>query len=111
MGHGALVYDQGPFEFGKDGFDVVVTGPRRSMFRGEAGTTGEVTGAIGEVTGAIRESPLRPYYAVPFGDMMIAGCFGLVAATGEVMPELGEEIRESMRGASGRGATPWDVGE
>ena len=32
MGHGALVYGINPFEFGKDEFDVVVTGPRRSMF-------------------------------------------------------------------------------
>jgi len=29
MGHGALVYGTNPFEFGKDEFDVVVTGPRR----------------------------------------------------------------------------------
>jgi uncharacterized protein (DUF1786 family) len=33
MGHGALMYSQSPFEFGKDEFDVVVTGPRRSMFQ------------------------------------------------------------------------------
>ncbi|MBE0681796.1 MAG: DUF1786 domain-containing protein, partial [Anaerolineales bacterium] len=32
MGHGALVYGTNPFEFGKDEFDIVVTGPRRSMF-------------------------------------------------------------------------------
>src|SRR5512147_1449965 len=32
MGHGALMYSQEKFEFGKDEFDVVVTGPRRSMF-------------------------------------------------------------------------------
>ncbi|MDO8752416.1 MAG: DUF1786 domain-containing protein, partial [Anaerolineales bacterium] len=32
MGHGALVYGDNPFEFGKDDFDIVVTGPRRSMF-------------------------------------------------------------------------------
>jgi uncharacterized protein (DUF1786 family) len=32
MGHGALMYSKESFEFGKDEFDVVVTGPRRSMF-------------------------------------------------------------------------------
>ena len=32
MGHGALMYSQDKFEFGKDEFDVVVTGPRRSMY-------------------------------------------------------------------------------
>src|SRR5512134_1088076 len=32
MGHGALMYTDEILEFGKDEFDVVVTGPRRSMF-------------------------------------------------------------------------------
>src|SRR5690349_11827561 len=33
MGHGALMYSGETFEFGKGEFDVVVTGPRRSMFK------------------------------------------------------------------------------
>jgi hypothetical protein len=104
MGHGALMYSQEMFEFGNDDFDVVVTGPRRSMF---------------SLTPALREAPpwgsrgergkLRPYFAVPFGDMMIAGCFGLLAATAEVMPDVAEAIYGSMRGERGRGVTPWDV--
>ena len=32
MGHGALIYDSQPLELGTGPFDVVVTGPRRSMF-------------------------------------------------------------------------------
>ena len=100
MGHGALVYETAPFEFGRDDFDVVVTGPRRSMFLG-VGATG--------VVGATGQSPLlRPYFAVPFGDMMIAGCFGLLAATAEMMPDLAEAIQGSMRGGPGRGVAPWD---
>ncbi len=51
---------------------------------------------------------LRPYFAVPFGDMMIAGCFGLLAATAEVMPNLAESINGSLRSGRGRGVTPWD---
>lgn len=93
MGHGALVYGDHPFEFGKDEFDVVVTGPRRSMF-----------------VGAKHASPLRPYFAVPFGDMMIAGCFGLLAATADVMPEWAELIYGSLRGGGVRRVAPWDVG-
>jgi len=92
MGHGALMYSDDVFEFGKDDFDVVVTGPRRSMF-----------------AGAKHASPLRPYFAVPFGDMMIAGCFGMLAATAEVMPDLAEPIFKSLRGGSGRGTAPWDT--
>src|SRR6185295_3871272 len=90
MGHGALMYTDELFEFGKDDFDVVVTGPRRSLF-----------------VGASHDSPLRAYFATPFGDMMIAGCFGLLAATAEVLPNLAEAIQGSMRG--GRGVAPWDV--
>ena len=94
MGHGALMYTDEVFEFGKDNFDVVVTGPRRSMFQ------------------PIHPSSfsLHPYFAVPFGDMMIAGCFGLLAATAEIMPNLTETIYGSLRGGRGslRRVAPWD---
>jgi uncharacterized protein (DUF1786 family) len=86
-GHGALVYDAEPLPLdGENG--VVVTGPRRNL---------------------MRASSLRPYFAVPFGDMMIAGCFGLLAAVAEVLPELGEPISASLRGAGGSGTPPWEV--
>jgi uncharacterized protein (DUF1786 family) len=101
MGHGALMYSDQKFEFGKDEFDVVVTGPRRSMFR---------TVDNGRLTMDHGQSSIVPYFATPFGDMMIAGCFGLLAATAEVMPNLAEEIHGSLRGAQGRGVAPWDVG-
>jgi hypothetical protein len=51
---------------------------------------------------------LRPYFATPFGDMMIAGCFGLLAATAEIMPELAESVFGSLRGGHVRGVAPWD---
>jgi uncharacterized protein (DUF1786 family) len=93
MGHGALIYGQEPFALGKDEFDVIVTGPRRSMFLDAKGP----------------RPALKPYFAVPFGDMMIAGCFGLLAAAADVKPDLAETIHGSLRGESGRGITPWDV--
>lgn len=87
-GHGALVYEPNPFPIAEQpDFGVVVTGPRRNLMAG---------------------SRLRPYFATPFGDMMIAGCFGLLAATADVLPELGEAIRRSLYGGQG-GAAPWDV--
>jgi uncharacterized protein (DUF1786 family) len=94
MGHGALMYTDEVFEFGKDAFDVVVTGPRRSMFNRQSKIK--------------NRKSLRPYFAVPFGDMMIAGCFGLLAATAEILPELAEAVTGSLRGGSGRGVAPWD---
>ena len=94
MGHGALMYSEEKFEFGKDEFNVVVTGPRRSMFQ--------------PIHPSREAASLHPYFAVPFGDMMIAGCFGLLAATAEVIPELAEPIYGSLRGG-GRGVAPWDA--
>ena len=94
MGHGALMYSDKVFEFGKDDFDVVVTGPRRSMFQPIHPSA----------------SRLQPYFSVPFGDMMIAGCFGLLAATAEILPDLAETIYGSLNGAGRRGVAPWDAG-
>ena len=104
MGHGALMYSHEPFAFGKDEFDVVVTGPRRSMFSTVDSRPKTEKPAHGQPS-----TVLRPYFAVPFGDMMIAGCFGLLAATAEVLPDLAEAIQGSMRGEIGRGVAPWDT--
>lgn len=88
MGHGALVYGTNPFVFGRDEFDIVVTGPRRSMFK--------------------KSPALKPYFATPFGDMMIAGCFGLLAATAEILPNVAEAVTGSLINDHGRGVAPWD---
>jgi len=55
MGHGALLFDRAAMA---DRF-VAVVGPRRSL---------------------LRDSGHQPYFALPLGDMMIAGCFGLLRA-------------------------------
>lgn len=85
-GHGALIYHPGPLSLDGPEGGVVVAGPRRSLLAGSA---------------------LRPYFAAPFGDMMIAGCFGLLAAVADLLPGLGGEIRRSLAGQS-TGAAPWD---
>lgn len=82
MGHGALVYDSRPMPAP---YFLAVAGPRRQLLRG---------------------SRHHPYFAVPQGDMMIAGCFGLLAALADVYPEFSEPIRRSFAGA--RGAAPWE---
>lgn len=89
-GHGALIYDPNPLPMHENGFGLAVTGPRRNL---------------------MRSSALHPYFAVPFGDMMISGCFGLLAATADHLPDLGELIKASMRGAGGSGTPPWEIGE
>ena len=71
-GHGALVLRPGggrPF--------LAVTGPRRALLRGSA---------------------LQPYMAVPHGDMMLAGCFGLLRAYAASYPEAAQAIESALGG-------------
>jgi uncharacterized protein (DUF1786 family) len=86
-GHGALMLRSGRLTLPADGFGVAVTGPRRNM---------------------IRHSRLRPYFAVPFGDMMLAGCFGMLRAIPDVLPEFSDPILDAFSGAAGR--APWESG-
>jgi uncharacterized protein (DUF1786 family) len=71
MGHGALVLRPTP---GARPF-LAVTGPRRSMLRGSA---------------------LQPYFAVPHGDMMLAGCFGLLRAYAANFPAAADAIAAAL---------------
>jgi uncharacterized protein (DUF1786 family) len=87
-GHGALVYSDEPLRFPLKDYGVAVTGPRRSM---------------------MQRSELRPYYPAPFGDMMIAGCFGLLAAMADLVPETTEAIRASLARRGGSGTPPWEL--
>ncbi len=85
-GHGALVYSDEPMTLPADSWGLAVTGPRRSM---------------------MLESRHRPYFAVPFGDMMIAGCFGMLCALPEIYPDYAGPVIESLAGAAGR--PPWEI--
>jgi uncharacterized protein (DUF1786 family) len=87
-GHGALVYNPEPLALDPRAGNLVVTGPRR---------------------GLMRPSALRPYFAVPFGDMMIGGCFGLLAAAADLLPALREPVLDVLRGPAGAGRPPWEI--
>jgi uncharacterized protein (DUF1786 family) len=72
MGHGALMFEpprrlESPF--------LAITGPRRGLLRG---------------------SQLRPYLAVPHGDMMLAGCFGLLRAYAEHDATVREAVERRL---------------
>ena len=86
-GHGALIFDPNPLPLDRGPYGVAVTGPRRWM---------------------MAASNLRPYFAVPFGDMMIAGCFGLLVAVADLLPEMAEPIQAALAGANAN-TTPWDA--
>jgi uncharacterized protein (DUF1786 family) len=87
MGHGALLLDPTPFPLGRSKGVIAVTGPRRSLLQG---------------------SSLQPCFAAPFGDMMLTGCFGLLQAMSELLPEAADIIRRSL-GSQGAECAPWDV--
>jgi uncharacterized protein (DUF1786 family) len=69
-GHGVFYIAAGERPSNRQPF-IAVTGPQRAKLRG---------------------SPLRPYFAVPHGDMMLSGCFGLVLAFAERHPQHRQEI-------------------
>ena len=52
----------------------------------------EMVAVTGPQRGKIRGTALNPYFAAPFGDMMISGCFGLLRGFGEVYPWAREAI-------------------
>jgi len=89
-GHGALIYSPEPYRFGEGDFDLVITGPRRNLMRG---------------------SSLRTYFAAPYGDMMLTGCFGLLAAARKIFPEVDQEIGQSLfpEGDQASGKPPWEL--
>ena len=71
-GHGAHIFRSAtghPF--------LAVTGPQRGLMRG---------------------SPLDPHFAVPYGDMMLSGCFGLLRAFAAKSPQWREEILHALEG-------------
>ena len=88
QGHGALIYNQQPIPLIPGAGNLVITGPRRGMLIG---------------------SKMKPYFAVPFGDMMITGCFGLLAAVADLMPALREPILDTMTHPGGIGRPPWEA--
>lgn len=86
-GHGALIRHPEKLDLDHGDFGVVVTGPRRSM---------------------MLCSELRPYFAVPYGDMMLTGCFGLLVSVSDLVEEFEEPIRSALT-SDGWDSAPWDI--
>ncbi len=86
-GHGALILHDQPLSISNGEKPIVVCGPRRSL---------------------LRKSNLHPYFSAPFGDMMLSGCFGLLAAMVDHVPKLSAVIEAALTGED-RGVTPWEI--
>jgi uncharacterized protein (DUF1786 family) len=84
-GHGALALDSEPIPLEM----VAVVGPRRAMLH----RPGAVTG---------RAADLPVYFAVPHGDQMFAGCFGVLRACADLEPAWRESIAAGLTGETDR---------
>jgi uncharacterized protein (DUF1786 family) len=55
-----------------------------------------VVAVTGPQRAKIRHSSLAPYFAAPFGDMMISGCFGLLRGYAEVFPGARDAVEARL---------------
>lgn len=87
-GHGAIQYSSRKYNPLGGNFGIAVTGPRRKL---------------------LSSSIHRPYFPAPFGDMMITGCFGLLYAVADILPETSELIFTSFNQSENNQAAPWEI--
>jgi uncharacterized protein (DUF1786 family) len=86
-GHGTVIESAAPLPLEEGDHRLVVIGPRRNL---------------------LARSRLKPYFAAPYGDMMTAGCFGLLRACADLLPQASEEILAALNGTNSPRA-PWET--
>jgi uncharacterized protein (DUF1786 family) len=79
QGHGAIMFHHTPLP--PEARFVAVTGPRRNL---------------------LRQGRHEVYFATPFGDMMMTGCYGLIRAYADLAPEHAQVIRHALSGGDGK---------
>ncbi|MBI9045989.1 MAG: hypothetical protein JEZ06_15970 [Anaerolineaceae bacterium] len=87
-GHGALMLNTDPMKFQESAYPLLATGPRRRL---------------------LVDSKLKVSFAAPFGDMMITGCLGLLAAAADLLPDYREEILEALDQGKDMKTAPWEI--
>ncbi len=83
-GHGAIMFHSNPMP--SNARFVAVTGPRRNL---------------------LRRSRHQVFFATPFGDMMMTGCYGLIRAFAEVSPEHAPAIQRALSEGGNNGRALW----
>ncbi|MDE3091541.1 MAG: DUF1786 domain-containing protein [Chloroflexota bacterium] len=81
-GHGALLFDH-----------------RAQPLDPSPGSGQSFLAVVGPRRGLLLHSRYRPYFATPYGDMMLAGCYGLVRAYAELNPDAAPEINRALDAA------------
>jgi uncharacterized protein (DUF1786 family) len=74
----------------------VAPGDGRSTMRPFVSVTGPRRGMLAPGLRGTQFTPGSPYYAVPHGDMMTAGCWGLVRACAHKVPAWSSEIQRAL---------------
>lgn len=79
QGHGAVMFHHAAMP--PEARCLAVTGPRRNL---------------------LREARHAVFFATPFGDMMMTGCYGLIRAYADLAPEHAQVITHAMSGGNGK---------
>ncbi len=93
-GHGVYYADGPPARAELVEAPEPVEGPERR--EGSSHPAGPFLAVTGPQRAKLRGSALDPYFAVPHGDMMVSGCFGLLWAFAEKHPQHSDEILETL---------------
>ena len=76
--------------------EVFATQGHGALRRDNQARTPDLCAVTGPRRSVMAASPWQPYYAVPHGDMMLAGAFGLLRAAARRVPAWREEIEASL---------------
>jgi len=87
LAHEDIFGSKGHGAYYADGTDREIRNPKSER---------PIIAVTGPQRGKLRGSRLDPYFAVPHGDMMVSGCFGLLWAFAEKHPQHREQITEAL---------------
>ena len=94
LAKGALTHEEVFADHGHGCF--VAPGDFRSTVRPFVSVTGPRRGMLARGLRGAQLAPGSPYYAVPHGDMMTAGCWGLIRACAHKAPAWSSEIVRAL---------------
>jgi uncharacterized protein (DUF1786 family) len=78
--------------------DIVARQGHGVHYVNSGGSTDVLVAVTGPQRHKLRRSRLHPYFAMPHGDVMISGCYGLIWAFAERFAERRQEIEAALAG-------------
>jgi uncharacterized protein (DUF1786 family) len=96
LADGTLTHDA---VFNSQGHGALMLDARVQPLDPSPGSGQSFLAVVGPRRGLLVRSRYHPYFAAPYGDMMLAGCFGLVRAYAQLNPNAAEEIERTLNAA------------